>query len=300
MGHILMSHSAYTGIAACLCPNAQVERIVRLTGGVSADVHRLDLKLIDGTTSSVVLRAHRAFHSGHSVELEYQLLQALHQNGLSVPKPLLVDSGSSILGNPFLVIEFIEGTSEIPSTHKGQYIDLVADKLAEIHTLSIADLPTLPMRTDLLPEVLDYLPEDLEWKSLIDHLRSRSDTKYLELPKLLHGDFWPENLLWQNGSIASILDWEDAAFGDPLSDVAGCRLELRYKFGREGMQRFTQAYAKHRVVDRDRLALWQVYVAAAAQQFMGEWGLDPALEAHMRAEALSSIREAGDILTRSI
>ena len=64
------------------------------------------------------------------------------------------------------------------------------------------------------------------------------------------------------------------------------------------MQRFTRAYVKHRVVDRDRLALWQVYVAAAAQRFMGEWGLDPTLEAHMRIEALTSIREAGATLMR--
>ena len=112
----------------------------------------------------------------------------------------------------------------------------------------------------------------------------------------MHGDFWPENLLWQNGAVAAILDWEDAAVGDPLSDVACCRVELRYKFGKASMQRFTQAYARHREVNRERLALWQVYVAAAAQRFMGEWGLAPALEARMRREALASIREAGAAL----
>jgi aminoglycoside phosphotransferase (APT) family kinase protein len=115
-------------------------------------------------------------------------------------------------------------------------------------------------------------------------------------PKLLHGDFWPENLLWQQGAVAAVVDWEDAALGDPLSDVAASRVELRYKFGKGSMRRFTEAYAKHHKVDRARLALWQVYVAAAAQRYMGGWGLDPALEAHMRAEALVSIREAGDEL----
>ena len=101
-------------------------------------------------------------------------------------------------------------------------------------------------------------------------------------------------------AVAAILDWEDAAFGDPLSDVACCRVELRYKFGKASMQRFTEAYARDRVVDRERLALWQVYVAAAAQRFMGKWGLAPALEAHMRTEALASIREAGAALMGQI
>lgn len=291
-----MSHDPYTEIVASLFPHSEVEHVVRLTGGVSADVYRLDLKLNDGSTTSLVLRAHGASHSGHSAELEYQLLQALYKSNISVPKPLLVDVSGSLIADPFLVIEFIEGTSTVPAAQEGQYIELMADTLAAIHALPIADLPTLPMRNDPLPEVFDYLPKGYEWEDLLAHLRSLSDTEYLELPKLLHGDYWPENLLWRDDSIASILDWEDAAVGDPLSDVACCVLELRYKFGQESMQRFTEAYAKHRVIDLDRLALWQVYVAAAAQQFMAEWGLDPELEAHMRTEALTSIKEAGDTL----
>ncbi len=292
-----MSYDVYTRIVADLFPRSKVERVVRLMGGVSADVHRLDLKLFDGSTTSLVLRSHGASHSGHSAELEYQLLRALHKSSISVPEPLLVDVSGSLLVDPFLVIEFIEGTSNIPVAQNGQCIDLMADTLAAIHALPTSDLPTLPMRNDPLPEVLHYLPKGNEWENLLAHLQSLSETEYLGLPKLLHGDFWPENLLWRQGSIVSILDWEDAAFGDPLSDVACCRLELRYKFGQAGMQRFTQAYAKHRIVDCDRLALWQVYVASAAQRFMGGWGLDTALEEHMRTEALNSIREAGDTLT---
>ena len=55
----------------------------------------------------------------------------------------------------------------------------------------------------------------------------------------MHGDFWPENVVWNGAAIAGIIDWEDAAVGDPLSDVATARVELRYKFGAPSMQRFT-------------------------------------------------------------
>ncbi len=169
----------------------------------------------------------------------------------------------------------------------------MAEMLLKIHEIPTSDLPNLPARNDPLLEVFDYLPESPEWEDLRTHLRSRVDSAYVESPKLLHGDFWPENLLWQNGAVAAILDWEDAALGDPLLDVAACRVELRYKFGKAGMHRFTEAYARYQEVDRERLALWEVTVAAAALRFMGEWGLTPALEAHMRKEALASIREAG-------
>ena len=126
-----------------------------------------------------------------------------------------------------------------------------------------------------------------------------TDIDYRGPHKLLHGDFWPENLLWRNGEVAAVLDWEDAAVGDPMADVAGARVELRYKFGPKAMQHFTDAYAQHQEVDFKRLALWQVYVAAAAQHFMGTWGLPAEQEAHMRREALASITEAGRTLMKN-
>jgi aminoglycoside phosphotransferase (APT) family kinase protein len=291
-----MNHDPYASIVTRLYPDARLKAMDRLTGGVSADVHRLDLSLRDGSTISLVLRAHGASHSGHAAELEYKLLQALYRGGVPVPEPLLVDVRGSVLADPFLVMGFIEGTSDVPSGKENQAIDLMADALANIHAMPTISLPTLPLRNDPLPDVFDYLPEGSEWQDLRTHLAAQVDTAYQDSPKLLHGDFWPENLLWHHGAIAGILDWEDAALGDPLSDVACARVELRYRFGEASMEQFTKAYARHQRVDRTRLALWQVYIAAAAQKFMSGWGLAPAREAHMRTEALASVREAGALL----
>ncbi|MBX2881563.1 MAG: phosphotransferase [Granulosicoccus sp.] len=287
-----MSYQAYVSIVRTLYSHAKLIAVERLTGGVSADVHRLDLKLQDGSFLSLVVREHGSRHCGHDVELEYKLLQSLYTRGLPVPKPLLVDCSARILENPFLVMSFIEGSSVIAIEQSGSRIDAMAETLARIHAVSTEGLPALPMRTDPLPEVLDFLPADREWNNLRDCLRSLTATDYLETPKLLHGDYWPENILWSSGAVAGILDWEDSAIGDPLSDVATCCVELRYLFGKASMRCFTQAYARYRSIDHQRLALWLVYVAAAAQCFMGDWGLDAARENHMRSEALSSIREA--------
>ena len=291
-----MTDVSYADVVSRLFPGARLESMERLTGGVSADVYRLDLTSVESRATTVVLRVHGASHSGHAAELEYELLQALHGVGLPVPEPLMVDVSRRLLPDPFLIMSFVEGTTAIPSGQELHYIDTMADLLSKIHESPTADLPGLPVRNDPLPELFDFLPEGSGWESLRTHLHSLTDTAYAGSPKLLHGDFWPENLLWQEDVVAAVVDWEDAALGDPLSDVAAARVELRYKFGKESMRRFTDAYAKHHQVDRERLALWQVYVAAAAQRFMGEWGLDPALEEHMRAEALASIREAGDEL----
>ena len=61
-----------------------------------------------------MLRAHGASHSGHAAELEYQLLQALHDAGVLVPKPIHVDASGTLLPDPFLLMEFVEGSTIIP------------------------------------------------------------------------------------------------------------------------------------------------------------------------------------------
>ena len=153
-------------------------------------------------------------------------------------------------------------------------------------------MPALPSRLDPLPEVFEYLPTAAEWGGLKARLRALTDTGFKGAPCLLHGDYWAQNLLWEQGRITGILDWEDAAIGDPLSDVAGASVELRYLFGREGMQRFIAAYSALSSVDPTRLALWQVYVAAAAQHFMSTWQLAPEREARMRQQALATLEES--------
>lgn len=291
-----MSDSPYSDIVARVFPNAEIQSVTPLTGGVSADVYRIELNLVDGSSTSLVLRLHGAYHSGHPADLEYRLQRALYQHGESVPEPLLVDVSGDVLGDPFLLMAFVEGTSDIPVAKQIHYLDTMANTLAKIHAVPTTILPTLPVRIDPIPELLDYLPKAQEWQDLRAYLRSLSDTSYLNSPKLLHGDFWPLNLLWQHDAIVAVIDWENAAIGDPLSDVACSLLELRYQFGKKRAQRFAETYAGYRKVDRERLALWQAYVAAAAQRFMGEWRLAPPQEAHMRREALDSIRESAAFL----
>ncbi len=291
-----MSEPRFSDLCARLYPEAILLHSERLTGGVSADVFRLDLELADGSTTSVVCRMHGEHHSGHPAELEYRVLAALHEKGLKVPAPLLVDAGDGLLPDPWLVIAFVDGSSQVPEAQLAARISLMAEELAGIHATNTKGLPDLPERLDPLPELFDFLPEEAEWTALRAHLQTLSGTRYNGPPSLLHGDYWPENLLWRDDAIVAVLDWEDAALGDPLSDVAVARVELRYRYGPPAMQWFTEAYAKFNEVDPLRLALWQVYVAAAAQKYMGLWRLEPAREAHMRREALASIREAGELL----
>jgi aminoglycoside phosphotransferase (APT) family kinase protein len=59
---------------------------------------------------------------------------------------------------------------------------------------------------------------------------------------LLHGDYWPGNVLWHDGKIVAVIDWEDARLGDPLIDLAMSRLDLVWICGIYAMHMFTEQY----------------------------------------------------------
>jgi aminoglycoside phosphotransferase (APT) family kinase protein len=273
-------------------PGARFKRAFPLSGGVSANVYRLEIEAEDGAASSVVLRVHGPHHNGHPAALEFDVLRAVTDLGICAPRALALDESLRHIPYPFLVLQHIDGETAFPTSATDPRIGGMAEALARIHDAPIAGLPGLPLRDDPVPELPDFLPHGEEFEPLRLWLSTIGHARHDGPAALLHGDFWPGNLLWQGERLTGILDWEDAACGDPLSDVACTALELRYVAGRDGAESFVRAYDARRPVEPRRLALWQVYVAAAGHSSMGAWGLAADREAHMRATALSVIREA--------
>mgnify|MGYP006178892309 CR=1 FL=1 len=228
--------------------------------------------------------------------VEVDILRTLSGLGLCTPRVMALDESLRFIPHPLVILHHIDGETVSPMLADDARLGTMAQMLAHIHSVPIAGLPSLPARLDPIPELFDYLPEDREFDGLRARLSDIKSAPYDGPMALLHGDFWPGNLLWKGDQLVGVLDWEDAAYGDPLSDLACAVLELSYVAGPEGAQRFLTAYKALRPFDLHRFALWQLYVAAAAHHFMGGWGLDPNREAHMRATALSTIREASALV----
>jgi aminoglycoside phosphotransferase (APT) family kinase protein len=261
-----------------------------LVGGVSARVTALDVAMPQGGTRRVVVREPGAAGwkgpGQQTARREFELLGHLHRAGLAVPRPLLIEDQRS---QPFFVMEFVEGSRELPANGA----ELMADALARVHAVPVEHAPPLPDRKDPVAGLAELLGPDRS------ALRARLAEQAVVLPprrSLLHGDFWPGNVLWRDGQVVALLDWEDAAVGDPLSDVACCRLELRYVLGASGADVFTLGYAAQTQRALADLPVWDAYVAAAALASMSHWGLPAEREAHMRREAEAVLTEAASAL----
>jgi aminoglycoside phosphotransferase (APT) family kinase protein len=269
-----------------LCPGARVTACQPLAGGVSAEVHAVTFVRPDGAEERVVVRRHRTVagkpERRERAAREHSLLTVLHARGVPVPRSRLFVAPDT------LVQDLIEGDTTLPADAAGP----LAEALAAIHAVDPAALPALPRLEDPGPGLREWLPglEGLE-AALARH------GPFPGPDCLLHGDYWPGNVLWREGRLAAVLDWEDAAMGDPLSDLACARVELACAAG-EGMAlAFTDAYLGLTGRDAARLPLWDLYTSTAALTYMDQWGLAPEALAARRAMTIAWQRRALESLS---
>lgn len=292
--------TAFSIVAGRLVPGAALLGYRPLSGGVSAAVHVLDISSPRGFESLVVRRHGAASWKQlpHDVtQTEFRLLTALHDARLPVPQPLLLDASADVLPSPYYVMQFVHGSSEFPPAFLDAALRAMASFLALLHSLDAHTLalPSLPKREDPVESALQFVHDDPMAASLRDAItRFRSQHSP---SALLHGDFWPGNILWKDHAIAGVLDWEDAAIGPAASDVACCRAELNVLFGATAASTFTEYYRAASVDPLGDLELWDFYVSSAALAALHQWGLPPEVEALRRARTSEFLTRAIESLT---
>jgi aminoglycoside phosphotransferase (APT) family kinase protein len=292
----------YAIVADRVAPGARVTRRAPLRGGVSASVEALELASPDGSSQRVVVRRPGAaewkeLETESPAATEFALLRALGAAGMAVPAPRWLDVSSEVLPWPFYVMDFVEGATAVDAAGLPAALRQMAEYLARLHALDRGgmQLPALPRRDDPMSGALTYLAAMPEAEAIVAALRGRGAVANAvkNAPALLHGDYWPGNVIWKDGAIAAVIDWEDAAIGDPLADLAGARVELLWRHGEEAMDAFTSHYLAFAAPDVEHLPLWDLYVTSAGAAYVHLWGLDPAVEADMRSKTSKHIARAG-------
>jgi aminoglycoside phosphotransferase (APT) family kinase protein len=248
-------------LAERIAPGSRLVRSWGLKGGVSAQVTAFELVRADGATERLVARRHGPrdlARNPHIAADEFRLLEVVRSAGVPAPAPRYLDADGDLLGQPCLVVGYVDG--EPATGREPDLVERLVAALAQIHAVAAtADVSFLRKRPPLRAE--------------------------RNVPVLLHGDFWPGNTLWRDGRLVAVLDWEDAAVGDPLADVANTRLELLWALGSDAMKEFTSRYASAApAVDFADLSQWDRWIGLRVEPRIGEWGLDAGTERRMRAQ----------------
>ncbi|MBW2275138.1 MAG: phosphotransferase family protein [Deltaproteobacteria bacterium] len=220
-------------------PQLQVERVLkveRFTSGLSSQSYCISVENAEGPTRWV-MRVEPEFGviPPYDIGREYRLLGEAGKAGLPVPGVLHLEEDASVVGGRFMLMSFVEGEiyksmdprlaadAELTTRVQERFVEM----LARIHETPQGVLPSYAdgpesargevavcrrrlLETELLPSpimrhALDVLDEHAPPAQRI---------------ALLHGDYRLPNLMWKDGEISGILDWELARVGDPLSDLA--------------------------------------------------------------------------------
>lgn len=270
----MQSHSVHAPILETGFPGCRIDRVSELGGGVSARAVVVDVVLDGNSFRRVVVRRPRAGNAAltlQALRAEYRLLDWCRRGGIAVPKPYFLDERHGAI-----VLEYIEGEVDLSFADPPNRMLQMAEQLALIHRLPIdSDLDFLvPRRVSAARDILEP-PLELDIALGEAELRARLGALWpwpqQNRDVLLHGDYWPGNLLWREGQLVAVLDWEEPAVGDPLADLAIARLDLLWAFGESAMQRFTDRYREVTELDWSCLPQWDLWAALRPMSNLARW-----------------------------
>lgn len=279
-------HPEFERLIQTIDPRSRVLRAWELKGGSSAQVTALEVERPFGAPKKLIVRRHGEADLRRNPQIaadEFKLLKLLKAAGLPTPTPYFLDRSGEFLSTPCLVVEYIEGELDLAPANVRDFVTQLATTLAKIHSVdrSAAEVSALPAQELRNPPA--NVAESVDYAQLRQALELASALPRRNEPALLHGDFWPGNTLWREGRLVGVIDWEDAARGDPLADVANARLEILWAFGPDAMNRFTREYESMlTAVDFTNLPYWDLWADVRLGSRVEAWGLDDATKKAMR------------------
>ncbi|WP_157230968.1 phosphotransferase family protein [Kiloniella laminariae] len=259
-----------------------IDRIITMSGGAIQENLRLDYSCADGEGGSLVLRTDAAtlVAGSHEKADEFSVLAFVHSAGIKTPKPIALCLDVNIIGKPFILMEYLPGTTDFAQIRAGEKREELAidlgRELAAIHRLSPTELSFLQPHTpdpvnSLIRQYRNFFDQEgvvrpvAEWAMRWCLIQ----TEYCcsSAQTLVHGDFRTANYLVEGGELAGILDWEFSGWGDPYSDLGWfCARCWRYGYedtpagGIASRASFYQGYGavSGQEVDPARVKFWEV------------------------------------------
>jgi aminoglycoside phosphotransferase (APT) family kinase protein len=213
--------------------------VTPMAGGGSCEVFAIDR----GLAQWVLRRApgHASSATAHDVLREFRILDAIKDEPVAIARPVVACKDPEVFGAPFYVMERIDGRpilravpdgwAAAPESH-GRAIEELIDALVAIHAVDWRSSGLEDMahpgnylsrqRTRWLNQLDSYGGRDLpDAHRISDWLEAHRPAD--QPSALCHGDYKLDNVLFAPDApprLLAVVDWEMAAIGDPLVDLA--------------------------------------------------------------------------------
>jgi aminoglycoside phosphotransferase (APT) family kinase protein len=265
------SEKAVLALLQVIAPGSTLSAIRPLAGSYSNYTHLIEYDFAAGTHTRIVVRryAESGGDRAGKAHREFKTLVLLQEHGVPAPNPLYLDGDGALLGSPGIVTGYVPGEQIYAPPDPSSWARALATMLTRIHsipcdattqrTLMDANSEAIWfLRSGVVPAYMSAYPDGARlWQAVYDllpHIRQVS-------PRLVHLDYWPGNVLWAQDRITAVVDWEEAAYGDPGIDVAYCRMNMSLDGMDRAADEFLRAY-EARMGQVVNLGFWEIAAAA--------------------------------------
>jgi aminoglycoside phosphotransferase (APT) family kinase protein len=253
-----------------VAPGSSLLNVNLLPGSFSNHTHLVEARLPNGKPYKIVVRRYKVFGDydrGEKARREFKTFELLNQHQVPAPQALLLDETGELLGVPGIVTRFVEGSLilEAPSDPM-DWARKLARMLAKIHSIPCGKNEqsfllkgnaeaTWFLKYERAP---NYMQDYLHGANLWQTLRELYPNIQEVYPSLLHIDYWSGNILWHKNEISAVLDWEEAAYGDPAIDVAYARMNMFLMNLPDAADEFLGVYESDMGCKIDNLGFWEL------------------------------------------
>ncbi|NIJ10354.1 aminoglycoside phosphotransferase (APT) family kinase protein [Saccharomonospora amisosensis] len=241
-------------------PSATLDTVQPLAGGSHATTHLIRTR---NPQREMVLRE---FPAGDSAAVdEGRVLTALDTLGGLAPRLLARSTVND--GEPsWVLISRLPGKADIIPDHPHAWATQLGRALARIHNADAAvaaNLDTVFNRRGYRARLSGPAARivDDAWTNEI-----------VPAPMVLtHGDYQSGNVIWDNGILTGVIDWEGAARGPAGYDIGWCRFDLYLLYGEHLADVFLSAYEEASGTGVRKPWLWDLWTLARSHQAVETW-----------------------------
>ncbi|MEV4995245.1 phosphotransferase family protein [Streptomyces niveus] len=235
-----------------LRPAERVEDVVRLRGGWTSEMRRLDIRGPGGRRSLVLRSFVKPFYVRHAEGLltrEASVQRLLDATGVPAARLVAVDATAEHCDHPSLLMTLLPGTVRLTDEGADRRAELLARQLLGIHRVRVSE-ETRPRAYEAWtgPERVTVPPATGRpelWRRAVDVIRrDPPDCR----PLFLHRDFHPGNVLFDGAGgdprVSGVVDWVETSWGPADLDVAHCATALALLHGVSAGMGFADRYTE--------------------------------------------------------
>jgi aminoglycoside phosphotransferase (APT) family kinase protein len=204
----------------------------------------LTFRVVDGAGNVYALRRPPLSHvlpTAHDMSREHRVITAVGPTDVPVPLTFGLCTDPEVNGQPFYVMEFVDGLIVRSADDAERELDMaarqragesLAETLAALHAVDVdqVGLGDFAKREGYIERQLrrwyeqfrNSTVEGLDTTAIVSEVHDRLAA---QVPAqvgtaIVHGDYRMDNtVLGPDGSVRAVLDWEICTLGDPLADM---------------------------------------------------------------------------------